>query len=215
MKEIDLNNWNRKEHFEFFRRMDLPFYNINLNVDISGLREYAKSNSFSLNSLLIFLTIRSLNKIENFRYRLRAGSVVCHESLNPCFTHIKRGEDLFSLITVDFADNIVEFDNIVRKEIENTTKYFNLEKQYGRDDFVYISTLPWISFTGIDHTVNLKKDDAIPRITWGKYFESNGRVLLPFNIQVNHIFIDGIHVGLFFEELDRQIAEVAVRLLGG
>ena len=188
--------------------MDLPFYNVNLNVDISGLREYAKSNSFSLNSLLIFLTIRSLNKIENFRYRLRRDSVVLHESLNPCFAHIKRGEDLFSLITVDFADNIMEFDNIVRKEIENTTKYFDLEKQSGRDDFVFISSLPWISFTGIDHTVNLKKDDAIPRITWGKYFESNGCILLPFNIQVNHIFIDGIHVGLFFEELDRQITEV-------
>jgi chloramphenicol O-acetyltransferase type A len=65
MKEIDLNTWKRKEHFNFFRKMDLPFYNVNVNVDITGIREVAKVNNVSFNSLLIFLTVRSMNKIEN------------------------------------------------------------------------------------------------------------------------------------------------------
>jgi chloramphenicol O-acetyltransferase type A len=208
MKEIDIHSWRRKEHFEFFRRMDLPFYNINVNVDITGLRDFTKSNKLSLNSTIMYLTIRSLNRIENFRYRLRGDTVVLHDSLNPSFAHLNSGEDLFSMITVDFCDGIFEFDRAVRKEIDSTSTYFNLQKLNGRDDFVFISSLPWISFTGIDHTLNLKKDDTIPRISWGKYFESSGRIFLPFNIQVNHIFIDGIHVGYFFEALDREIVEI-------
>jgi chloramphenicol O-acetyltransferase type A len=188
--------------------MDLPFYNLNVNVNITGIREVAKVNNVSLNNLLIFLTIRSINKIENFRYRLRENSVVLHESLHPSFAHIKAGDDLFSMITVDFHDNFIEFDLIIRKEIENTVSYFNLNKLACRDDFVFISPIPWISFTATDHTLNLKKEDAIPRITWGKYFEDNGRILLPYNIQVNHIFVDGLHVGQFFEELENQIAAI-------
>jgi chloramphenicol O-acetyltransferase len=30
-------------------------------------------------------------------------------------------------------------------------------------------------------------------------------VLLPYNIQVNHLFIDGLHVGLFYENMLSEI----------
>jgi len=190
MEQIDINTWKRKEHFQFFRKMDLPFYNINANVDITGVREFAKINGLSFNSLLVYLTMRSLNRVENFRFRLRGDSVVLHNLINPSFMHLRKGEDLFRMITVDYCENIFQFDREVRKEIACESSYFNIQKLQGRDDFAFISAIPWISFTGIDHTLNLKKEDAIPRITWGKYFQSNGTVLLPFNIQVNHIFID-------------------------
>jgi len=209
MKEIDLTSWKRKTHFEFFRRSDLPFYNVNTNVDISGLKEFAKKNSLSLNSVLMFVTICALNAIENFRYRLHGESVVLHDTLHPSFAHIRDGDDLFSLITLDFVDDLPAFDKAVREAIANTTEYFNIEKLKTRDDFVFISSLPWFSFTGIDHTLSLKRDDGIPRISWGKLFESGGKRLLPFNIQVNHMFVDGIHVGRFLDQLAREITALA------
>ena len=48
MEEIRMETWDRREHFEFFLRNDLPFYNVNFNADITGLREYAKGASVSL-----------------------------------------------------------------------------------------------------------------------------------------------------------------------
>jgi len=99
----------------------------------------------------------------------------------------------------------------VREAITNTTEYFNIEKLKTRDDFVFISPLPWFSFTSIDHTLSLKRDDGIPRISWGKFFESDGKRLLPFNIQVNHMFVDGIHVGRFLDQLAREISALATR----
>ena len=209
MKEIDLTSWKRKTHFEFFRRSELPFYNVNTNVDISGLKEFAKTNALSLNSVLMYVTIRALNAIENFRYRLHGESVVLHDALHPSFAHIRDGDDLFSLITLDFVDDLPVFDKAVREAIANTTEYFNIEKLKLRDDFVFISPLPWFSFTGIDHTLSLKRDDGIPRISWGKFFESGGKRLLPFNIQVNHMFVDGIHVGQFLDQLAREITPLA------
>lgn len=208
MRTIDLDTWKRREHFEFFRRADLPFYNVNANVDITGLPAFTRSNDLSFNTTLIFLVVKALSGIENFRYRLRGESVVDCGPLHPSFACIRPGEELFRFITLDFIDDLPAFDAAVREAIASSDAYFALEKLAGRDDFAFLSSIPWISFTGIDHTLSLKKDDGIPRVTWGKYFQEPGRTLIPFNIQVNHMFVDGLHVGRFFEALDRELLEL-------
>ena len=206
MTEIDLATWRRREHFEFFRKADLPFYNVNFNLEITGLPEFAKQHSVSLNTLLIYITVRSMNQVENFRYRLRGDSVILHDQLHPSFAHIKGDDDLFSMITVDYCEDLMEFASRTSDAIDSSTTYFDLSKLGGRDDLVFISSLPWISFTGVDHTLSLKKNDGIPRVSWGKFFKQHRTLQLPFNVQVNHIFVDGIHVGRFVEQLNQTIA---------
>ncbi len=73
MEEIRMETWDRREHFEFFLRNDLPFYNVNFNADITGLREYAKGASVSLSAALIYLVTKSLNRVPNFLYRVLGG----------------------------------------------------------------------------------------------------------------------------------------------
>ncbi len=207
MKEINLDNWDRKEHFNFFIKSDLPFYNVNFNVDITGLKEQTKLHGLSLNNSLIYLTTKTLNKINNFLYRVNNGQVVQYEKINPSFACLRDNEELFRLISVEYCDDIFKMDKIIKEAIINSDKYFDLSMLIGRSDFVFISTLPWIPFTGIDHTLSLKNDDAIPRISWGKFYELNDKIVLPYNIQVNHIFIDGLHVGKFYETLQEEIKQ--------
>lgn len=210
MKEIDLSSWKRREHFEFFRKSDLPFYNINVNLNIEGLREFANNNSISFNTVMLYLTVKAMNRIENFRYRLRGEQVILHDTLHPSFAHIKSGDDLFGMITVEYTGTLKDFAENVQNAINETTSYFDFTKMKGRDDFVFISPLPWISFTGVDHTISLRKEDAIPRVSWGKYFKSNNEMMLPYNVQVNHMFVDGVHVGRFFEVLENEIGSVGI-----
>jgi chloramphenicol O-acetyltransferase type A len=208
MKKIDINTWNRREHFAFFRKVDLPFYNVNTPVDITGLPEFVKAKSISLNSSLIYLTIQSMNQIENFRYRIRDDAVFLHDAVHPSFTHLKDGEDLFRIITMDCGNDLLQFDRDLKQAVEESTCYFNFSKAAGRDDLVFMSSLPWISFTGLDHTLSLDRDDAIPRVSWGRYVKNGEQTMLPFNMRVNHVFVDGLHVGLFFEEFARQLKRV-------
>ena len=63
--------------------------------------------------------------------------------------------------------------------------------------------------------MNLKKEDAVPRVSWGKFYPSGEKVLIPFNIQVNHMFVDGIHVGRFFEFLHEEIRTLVMSGLNG
>jgi chloramphenicol O-acetyltransferase type A len=208
MKKIDIERWDRKEHFMFFRNSDLPFYNTNFNLDITGLKEITKNAGVSFNTTLIYITMQAMLKIENFRYRYENGSVLEYDTLVPSFTHIKKGESLFRFITVEFSGSLKEFDAAVKQKITDSKNYFDLEELKNGTNFVFLSSLPWIPFTGIDHTMSLNKYDTIPRITWGKYFQNGDRVLLPYNIQVNHLFIDGLHVGMFYENMLSEIADM-------
>ena len=77
-------------------------------------------------------------------------------------------------------------------------EYFN--GPLGNDVF-QCSPMPWITFTHISHTNSGKKDNATPLFDWGKYYEKNGKIMIPISVQVHHSFVDGMHVGQFVNGL--------------
>ncbi|TFG78810.1 MAG: chloramphenicol acetyltransferase, partial [Flavobacteriales bacterium] len=40
--------------------------------------------------------------------------------------------------------------------------------------------------------------DSVPRITYGKFFEQDWKLMMPLNIQAHHALVDGHHLGAFF-----------------
>lgn len=54
----------------------------------------------------------------------------------------------------------------------------------------------------------MNKEDSIPRISFGKYFIQDDKVLLPHSIQVNHMLLDGVHIGNYMERLQQFINEL-------
>lgn len=205
MKEINIDRWNRKEHFSFFKNMAYPVYNISFDIDVTGVKEFTKRHDISFYLAMIHISILSLNAIDNFRYRLRGEKVVLHESLTPSFAEMENDSGLFKMVTVPFEEDILLFEKKAREKADSQSQYFVISDFADRDDFAFFSAVPWISFTSIDHTSNLNGKDAVPRISWGKYYISGSRLLMPYNIQVNHMFVDGFHLGLFKEQLDNNI----------
>lgn len=74
-----------------------------------------------------------------------------------------------------------------------------LDDEPGKDNVMYVTSIPWISFTNITHPIHLSPIDSVPRFAWGKYFESEGKILMPLSVQVHHALMDGYHVGRYFE----------------
>lgn len=207
MKYIDLENWKRKEHFLFFNRMDYPQYNICLNMDISNFLNHLRNRNISFYYAMIYAVTKIVNDIEEFRYRIRDGKVVLHERIHPSFTYMDadKNDNLFKMVTVELNDDIREFTMHAEKEAEEQRDYFGIDKLTGRDDLIYITSIPWISFTHISHTISLNRNDSVPRISWGKYFEDKEKIMLPFSVQVNHALIDGFHIGKYTERLQAYL----------
>ena len=208
MKEIDIDTWKRREHFNFFSTTAYPIYNITFNIDVTKVKVYANKNKVSFNLSMIYLSTKALNTIENFRYRLHDNKVVLHDTLTPSYAEIDKGSELFKMITVPMEQNILQFIQNAETKNKEQKNYFNISDFIGHDDLVFYSTLPWISFTSIDHTINMKKEDAIERVSFGKYFKEKNKIVMPYNIQVNHLFVDGIHLGMFKDKLDEVINNI-------
>lgn len=52
-KEININNWERKEHFEFYSKCATPHYCIAFNIDITNLLQFTRKNHISFYYSLI------------------------------------------------------------------------------------------------------------------------------------------------------------------
>lgn len=78
-----------------------------------------------------------------------------------------------------------------------------------KEDLIYFSCVPWIKMTALTNERDLAspkaKDDVIPHIAWGRYENVDGRKVLHISIEVNHRFIDGIHIGKFHQKLTELI----------
>ena len=84
----------------------------------------------------------------------------------------------------------------------------SLKDEPGRDDYLFISSLPWVRFTSVSHPIQMNPVDSIPRITWGRFAEEHKRVIVPLSVQVHHGLADGYHVGLFFQLFQHWVESV-------
>lgn len=205
MKYIDLDTWKRKEHFAFFYRMDYPQFNICFNLDVTQFLAFTKKNNLSFYYAFIHAVTTVVNDTEDFRYRIRDGKVVLHKKIHPSFTDMESGNDLFKMVTVDLKDDVFKFEKMAKETSAKQKDFFRLDKLIGRDDLIYITCIPWISFTHLSHTITINKNDSVPKISWGKYFTEGDKVLLPFSVQVHHALMDGVHVGKYAEKLQRYL----------
>lgn len=210
MEYINLENWKRKEHYEFFHRMDYPQYNICMDIDVTRFLQFTRKKDLSFYYSMIFAATTVINRVENFRYRIRNDQVVMHDRVHPSFTDMNRDpeDDLFKMVTVDLSGNIYEFVKIAGQTNDNQKNFLVPEKLIGRDDLIYITCIPWISFTHISHSLSLNRNDSVPRISWGKYYPQGEKMLLPFSVQSNHALVDGIHVGKYVQHLQTFLDEI-------
>jgi chloramphenicol O-acetyltransferase type A len=80
-----------------------------------------------------------------------------------------------------------------------------IEDEPGRDDLIYLTCMPWVSFTSIVHPIHMHPVDSVPRIGWGKFFEENGTMKMPLAVQGHHSLVDGYHVGQYFMKIQELL----------
>ena len=76
-----------------------------------------------------------------------------------------------------------------------------LEEDRDRDDLLFLTAIPWVSFTSFMHPLHLHPVDSIPRFAWGKFFGDGDGLMMPLGVQGHHALMDGLHAALFYAEV--------------
>ena len=86
---LDLNNWNRKEHYDFFRKFDNPTFSITANIDCTAAYHYAKERNIHFYPLYLYLSLKVINQIEALRYRLEEDNIAVYQTVNGSSTVLR------------------------------------------------------------------------------------------------------------------------------
>ena len=206
MRKIDPNTWSRREIFDFFSKISNPFCSVTFNVDVTEVYAYAKRSGLSFYYALVYLVTKAVNSVEAFRYGIVDGELVLFDERSPSFTDLKKGSESFHIVTMPCEGNIAEFCQDAKRRSAEQTTFLSTDKE--STDLIYFSCLPWVELTALTNERDFDPDDAIPRISWGKFHEQDGRKILGMSLELNHRFTDGVHIGKFADALQNLIKQL-------
>ena len=197
-KIIDQSTWKRAAHCTVFRNCVEPAFCVTFELDITEFYRNIKQEKLPFTFAMIYAVAKCANRIEEFRYRFLEGQVVLFDKIDTAFTYLDKQTELFKVVNVPFAGNMGEYCKTAKQAAEEQREY--ITGPLGNDVFQF-SPMPWVTYTHVSHTNSGKRDNATPLFDWGKFYERDGKLLLPFSVQAHHSFVDGLHIGRLAENL--------------
>jgi chloramphenicol O-acetyltransferase type A len=205
VRYIDMENWSRRDHFSRFSAYDHPHFSMCALVDVTAYRRAVKQRGRSFNTAIVYVLTRVANSIPEFRHRIRSGKVVEHEVVHPGFT-ITTSSGEFGFCFVDYSDDYTEFAESAADRIAHYGENLSLEDPPGADDQLFMTAIPWVSFTSFKHPMHLDPPDSIPRFAWGRFLEDGDSLKMPLDVQAHHGLMDGMHMGKFFTQVQEYLS---------
>lgn len=201
---INENEWERAIHCMVFRDSVEPAFCVTFDIDITNFLAQVRRQNVSFTIAFVYAVCKCANGIEAFRYRFLDGKIVLFDQIDTAFTYLNKETELFKVINVPMRDTLKEYVELATRTAEEQKEYFT--GPLGNDVF-QCSPMPWVTYTHISHTNSGKKDNATPLFDWGRYYERDGRIIMPVSVQAHHSFVDGIHIGRFAEQLQNYLDE--------
>lgn len=196
---INIEDWNRKEHFLFFSKFEEPFFGISVKVDCTTAYDKANEQKVSFFLYYLYRALKAANEVENFRYRIIDDQVYLFASVNASPT-INRHDGTFGFAYMDYHEKESKFYQEALLEIENVRNTNSLLPALSGENVIHFSAIPWLDFTSISHARSFSHPDSCPKISFGKVTDENGTKTMPVSVHVHHALMDGYHVGLFIEK---------------
>lgn len=100
-KKIDVDSWSRKSHYEYFQTFDCPMFSITFPVRVDALYRYARENGLSFFAVCLFVLLKALNEVPQFRQRVEDGDVWEYESVDALVPVLAAAGE-FSQIVVEY-----------------------------------------------------------------------------------------------------------------
>lgn len=205
---LDGDAWPRAGTYAFFQTFANPCFNISTTIPAEPLHRFAKARGESFFLLSLYAILRAANAVPAVRQRVWDGRPVEFERI-AAMTPVMTEHELFRQAWCDYAPDFDAFADAARPRIEEARRAAPAPRPAStttstageREDFICASCAPWLHFTSVtaaDHHF----DQAVPILTWGKM--KNGDI--PLAVKFSHAFLDGLHVGRFFDAIEHGFA---------
>ena len=212
MRKIDTTTWKRKVPYKNFIDYTNPIFSLSTRLDVTELCNRCKKEGTSFFADFLYIVMRCLNSIEEFRLRIVNDEVVLYDTIHPSYI-VLTDDNIIVTCRTEMQRSYFKFYKNVRDDIEEKKQRsiqdgeFNIKKE---NDCYYISCLPWVDLMGVSNPYNLNDNEqsSIPRLTWGKFVDENGRKKMTMDIAVHHALLDGEPVCRGFIEIQKALDHI-------
>lgn len=194
---IDLDTWERRVVFNFFKDFEEPYHGVCVRVDCTATYNYAKQHGLSVFLTLMHRSLVAAQKVEQLRTGVEDDKLWLYDHLNGG-SAVGRPNGTIGFGHYAFHENLEDFVAEASAEIQRVRERTDLDRSPG-NNLIRYSVLPWFDFTSISHARRFSHPDSAPKITFGKITEAAGHRSMPVSIHVHHGLADGLHVAQYLD----------------
>jgi chloramphenicol O-acetyltransferase type A len=196
-QKLDIDNWARKEHFEFFNQFEEPLYGVCINIDCTIAYRVAKEKNTSFFVYCLYRCLEAAQLVEPFKMRIEGKDIFVYDTINAGCT-VARPNGTFGFGYIDYHPELGFFTGNAQAEIERVKIRTDLQRS-PRTDQIRFSALRWIDFTSVSHARMFSVQDSCPRISFGKMTLKDEVRSMPLSLHVHHALVDGLHIGQYLD----------------
>ncbi len=204
-RQIDMESYARKAHFAYFSNMAYPYMGTTVQLDITDFYHMCKEKARPIFLSLLYEISHAANAVPEFRQRIKDGGIIEYEWCPSSHT-LALANGTYCYCNLDARMPREEFLHHAKQAQEKAMCEPSIEDGADADSLLFISCLPWLHFCSLTQPVPYPADSN-PRITWGKFAEENGRVLLPLAVLAHHALIDGRQLAAFYENCKARMEQ--------
>ncbi len=205
MIEINIDNWERKAQYNFFKNFDDPFMGITSSIECTHMYLKIKESKESFFIHYIHKALQVINEIPEFKMRILGEKVVQYPIINGSTTVFKNNKT-FSFSYFKYIKDCDDFYIQTKNAIE-LAKQSEVLASKPMQNLIYVSVIPWRSFTSIKHPRMGKESDSVPKLIFGKVFKTDEKYYMPVSVEAHHALLDGYHVSTFFNKFEQLLTE--------
>jgi chloramphenicol O-acetyltransferase type A len=216
MKPIDTSTWPRREHFAFFQSRQNPRLAVTASVCVENLmrfRQQCGDNKPRLSDCLYYAIMQSANAVPELRLRLVDLHPVEFERLDAGFTYVPKGRSLHCNCVCASHESFTLFAQAMEaaRQAADAAPTLTPAGAEGQG-LIYMSNVPNVAFTAVSNPWGDPWQDSVPRVVFGKI--DPRQMTMPVALEALHSFVDGRHVGAFFEGLEQILADPERAFMG-
>lgn len=193
---IDLDSWPRKAHYQFFKDFTEPFHSVVFETDVTRAYQRAKREGHSFYLDYLHCSLRAVNEIPEFRYRIDEGQAWDYAQINASAT-VLRPDNTFGFSNIPYHTDLATFVQGATAEIARVRASEALFSSATGQEVIHCSALPWLNFTALSHARHFPMGDSVPKISYAKMMEKGSQLTMSVSLHAHHALVDGYHVGLF------------------
>lgn len=209
---INVDEWERKECFEHYFNNAKCTYSLTVNIEVTNLINYIKENKLRLYPVFTWIVSKALNNHNEFKMSLNEeGKIGYFDEISPCYSVLNEKTKVMNDLLTPYSSEFSKFYKMMVNDLEMYKKDPSYTTKF-ENNFYLSSCIPWINYSSFNVNNETNMPMLFPMVTWGKYYNENGKLLMPVSLQVHHSVADGYHCSLFYNEVQDMVRSPEIAL---